>query len=399
MPNIYSIKFLASASNKWHTIYTISLTIFILAMDCALLSAHLALYWVFLEFTTVASATLIYYNRTKTALEAAWKYVFICSVGISLAFIGIILLSFSTAETQSLFYSDLFNNAKNISLFWLKLAFPFMLIGFSVKAGLAPVHNWLPDAHSEAPSPISAILSGALLNVAFYGIINLIKLMRYAGLLKPALNLLIFMGIISIIISALFIFRVKNYKRLLAYSSIENIGIIALAFGLNTKLAVAAGIIHIISHSLIKSAFFLTSGNILHIYNSKYKKDVTGINNIDIISGWLWILCAAAICAVPPFSTFYSEFLIIRELISLKYYYLLVLMLLPLIFIFYSFFNISITMTFGELKTNIRLINLERSIFIYAPQIILLSLSIIIGLFLPVRLMNFIARAVFEYWK
>ncbi|MCU0821335.1 MAG: hydrogenase [Spirochaetes bacterium] len=286
--NIYFLKN-DNETNIRQTYYTIGLLLFAASMMGVVLSTHLALLWVFVEATTLTSAYLIYYHRSESALEATWKYLFICSIGIAIAFIGITLLSMGLVETDSLFFEDLAKNAKNINPFWLKLSFPFILVGFGTKVGFAPVHAWLPDAHSESPSPVSALLSGTLLNAALLGIIRVNKIMTMADMGHYVSSLLILVGFCSLFVTAVYIGTVKNYKRMLAYSSIENMGIIAIGLGVGGA-GLFAAILHLIAHSLTKASLFLTSGNILHNYYTKEIDEVRGMLKYDRTNGWLWML-------------------------------------------------------------------------------------------------------------
>ena len=186
------------------------LTAFIISMAGAILSNNLGLMWVFVEATTLTSAYLIIHHKNKNSLEAAWKYTFICSIGISLAFVGIILLLLATGNLNTLNIQVLYENAALVNPFWLKLAFVFIVIGFGTKVGLAPVHSWLPDAHAEAPSAISAMLSAALLNSAFLVILRVFKLMELAGVAQTAKTMLILMGLLSIFVASIFIFKIGN---------------------------------------------------------------------------------------------------------------------------------------------------------------------------------------------
>ena len=264
-------------SFKYYAIFSA----FILSMIGAILSNNLGLTWVFVEATTLTSAYLIIQDKNKNSLEAAWKYTFLCSIGISLAFVGIILLLLSIGNINSLNYQDLYNNAHLINPFWLKLAFIFIVIGFGTKVGLAPVHSWLPDAHAEAPSAVSAMLSATLLNSAFLVILRIFKLMQLVGVGESAKVILFLMGILSIFIAAVFIFKVSNYKRMLAYSSIENMGIISLGIALG-GVATFGAIFHLIVHSLIKGSLFLTSGNILKIYKTKEIQRIKNVHRLLI---------------------------------------------------------------------------------------------------------------------
>ena len=364
--------------------YSYMVLIFVLSMTGAIVSTNLGLSWVFIEATTLASAYLIYFNKTKTAIEAAWKYVYICSIGIALAFVGIILLTISTGNMNSLSYHDLYNNAETFNQFWLKLSFVFVLFGIGTKMGLAPVHFWLPDAHSESPSPISGLLSAALLNSAFLVILNVYKITVLAGCADFGRGMMLVMGFLSLFITAVFVFHINNYKRMLAYSSVENMGILVIGTAIG-GVAMYAAILHMIGHSLIKASFFLTSGNILEIYKTKKIKSVTGILKTDKKTGWLWVASFLGIVAFPPSVLFISEFLMIKEMITKGHYILCGLFVILLTIVLYGLSKAVIKMSFGQA-------NLEKnydenvknvSFGMYLPQIVLLSMAFILGVYVP----------------
>lgn len=364
--------------------YSYMVLIFVLSMTGAIVSTNLGLSWVFIEATTLASAYLIYFNKTKTAIEAAWKYVYICSIGIALAFVGIILLTISTGNMNSLSYHDLYNNAETFNQFWLKLSFVFVLFGIGTKMGLAPVHFWLPDAHSESPSPISGLLSAALLNSAFLVILNVYKITVLAGCADFGRGMMLVMGFLSLFITAVFVFHINNYKRMLAYSSVENMGILVIGTAIG-GVAMYAAILHMIGHSLIKASFFLTSGNILEIYKTKKIKSVTGILKTDKKTGWLWVASFLGIVAFPPSVLFISEFLMIKEMITKGHYILCGLFVILLTIVLYGLAKAVIKMSFGQANSeknydeNVKNVSLG----MYLPQIVLLSMAFILGVYVP----------------
>lgn len=371
--------------------------IFVLAMTATVLSTDLGISWILIEATTLSSAYLIYFNKTKHAIEAAWKYVFICSIGIALAFVGIILLNISTDSVNTMNFAQLYKYAQSFDVNWLKLAFVFMVFGFGVKMGLAPVHYWLPDAHAEAPSPISALLSAALLNSAFLVIVRVFKIMEIANCANYARIILLTMGFISLFVASVFIYKIKNYKRMLAYSSIENMGILAIGTALG-GIAYYAVVLHLIGHSLAKASFFLTSGNILELFDSKRIKSVNGLVQADSKTGWLWIVSFLAICAFPTSVLFISEFIIIKTMILQKHYALCVLFALLLTIILYGIGKVAIKMAFGELSEDkAELVNANKkkiSMFMYIPQIIMLIIVFVLGVYVPDFLDNIINLAV-----
>ena len=385
--NIGYSKLLAEEfSDKKMSHYSIMLIIFVLSMTGGILSNNLGLAWIFIEGTTLASAYLIYFNKTKHSIEAAWKYVFICSIGIALAFVGIILLTISTGSLNSLNYTDLLSHAKEFNPFWLKISFVFIMFGLGTKMGLAPVHFWLPDAHSESPSPISALLSATLLNCAFLVILNVYRIMVVANCSKAAAIMLIFMGFLSLFVTSVFMYHTKNYKRMLAYSSIENMGILAIATALG-GVAHYALFLHLIGHSLFKASFFLTSGNILELYGSKKIKSIKSLGQVDRKTSWLWIGSFLGICAFPPSILFISEFMIVRTFILNHNYILCLLFLALLTIILYGMSKVIIEMVYSN-KTTERVEKAKNNVTklswtMYVPQIVLLFIAFLLGIYMP----------------
>jgi len=378
--------------------YTYMFLIFVQAMTGVIISSNLGLSWVLVEATTLASAYLIYFTKTKTSIEAAWKYVFICSIGIALAFVGIILLTIATGDLSSLNFYDLVLNANTFNHFWLKLSFVFILFGFGTKMGLAPVHFWLPDAHSEAPSPASALLSAALLNSAFFVILKVFNILSAAGCTSYSRLIMLIMGFLSLFVAAVFIYHINNYKRMLAYSSIENMGILIIGTALG-GIGMFAAIIHLIGHSLIKASFFLTSGNILQIYGTKKIKKVNALLSVDNKTGWLLILSLLGITAFPPSVLFVSEFLMIRSMFINKHFILAALFVILLTIILYGMGKAVIGMCYGdiaeekskELKINVK----KLSFTMYLPQMILLTIAFVLGVYIPVNLSDLIQLSIF----
>ncbi len=372
--------------------YTYMLLFFVFSMTGAILSTNLGVAWVFIEGTTLASAYLIYFHKTKHSIEAAWKYVFICSIGIALAFVGIILLTVATGNLNSLFYSDLYNNAALFNPFWLKLAFVFILFGIGTKMGLAPVHFWLPDAHAEAPSPISALLSATLLNSAFLVILNVFRVMTLSGCDSYARIMLFTMGFLSLFITAVFVYHINNYKRMLAYSSIENMGILAIGTALG-GVGMLAAMIHLIGHSLIKASFFLTSGNVLELYETKKIKSVTGLLKKDRATGWLWVASFLGIVAFPPSVLFISEFLMVKTMFLKGHFIMCALFLLLLTIVLYGLGKAVIKMAFTENKETEAEVK-KLSWTMYVPQIVMLLLAFVIGVYMPQNLVAIILTSV-----
>lgn len=295
--------------------FTACLLAFLAAMTLVTLSQRFGLLWVAIEATTLVSAPLIYFHRHHRSLEATWKYLLICSVGIAIALLGNFFLAVAAATPGAaplpLVVQDLIGGAAGLDRGWLKAALILFLVGYGTKMGLAPLHTWLPDAHSEAPSVVSALLSGALLNCAFLGILRVQQVCVAADVAAFGQELLMGFGLLSMAVAAVFIPGQTDYKRMLAYSSIEHMGILALGVGLGGAGAFGA-LLHAVGHSLTKAMLFLVAGNILAAYRSKSTLEVRGVLRILPISGGLWMLGLFAITGSPPFGPFLSELTILR---------------------------------------------------------------------------------------
>ncbi len=311
-------------SNAPEAIFTGCLLLFLATMSLVTASQHLGILWVAIEATTLASAPLIYFHRHHRSLEATWKYLMICSVGIALSLLGNFFLAVAgtglagegaAAARVPLVIGDLLARAGSLQTQWLKAAFLFLLVGYGTKMGLAPLHTWLPDAHSEAPSVVSALLSGALLNCAALGILRALQVCAAAGQAAFCQDLLVGFGLISMGIAAVFLIGQPDYKRMLAYSSVEHMGILALGVGLGGAGGFGA-LLHAVNHSLTKGMLFLLSGNILAAYNSKSTTDVRGLVRVLPLSGVLWFAGFLAITGSPPFGPFLSEFTILKAAID-----------------------------------------------------------------------------------
>ena len=372
-------------------VYIVEILLFVAAMTGVLLATHLALLWVFVEATTLTSALLIYFEKKKSSLEAAWKYVYICSIGIALAFVGIIILSMGSRSFDSLFFKDLYSNASRINPFWLKASFAFIFVGLGTKIGVAPLHAWLPDAHSEAPSPVSALLSGTLLNSAFLGLLRFQEIFIRANLESFSNFFFLLTGFLSIMVSAVFMLRLKNYKRMLAYSSIENMGILFIGITLG-PVGIFAVMLHALSHSLAKTSLFLTSGNILHVFKSKKITEVKAILKKDSLTGWFWIISIFVIIGIPPSPVFLSKFLIIKAFWLNGTGWLTVLFFLFIIIVSYGMFSSVFSMTFGEDESG-DITGKRLSWFAYIPQFTLLIILVILGTGIPSRVLELLNNA------
>ncbi len=305
-------KLSAARLRLYHSMYQL----FNFTMLLALLTNNMGILWVAMEAATLTTVLLVSLYRTPASLEAAWKYFILCGVGIAQALFGTILLFFAAerllgAEGGALLWTEL-NNVKGLlEPTVLSIAFVFLLVGYGTKVGLVPLHNWLPDAHAEGPTPVSAVLSGLLLNVALYAVVRCKVLVDGAVPTAFAKNLMMGFGLLSVVVAAFLLSRQKDIKRLFAYSSIEHMGIITFAFGMGGPIANFAGLLHMTVHSLTKSAIFFAVG---HAAQKAGTQMIDGIRGLVIVSpmlGWGLALGTLAILGMPPFGVFASEFLIL----------------------------------------------------------------------------------------
>ncbi|GAB0147823.1 MULTISPECIES: hydrogenase 4 subunit F [Marichromatium] len=298
---------------------------FMLTMLVALTTDNLGVLWVAVEGATLATVLLVSLYRTPEAVEAAWKYFILCGVGIALALFGTVLTYFAAQQvladpTEGLTWSVLYADAAALDPTVMRIAFVFLLVGYGTKVGLVPMHQWLPDAHSEGPTPMSAVLSGLLLNVALYAVVRLKMLVdgSLAATDTPHLAgaLLMGFGLISFLVAGLFLHRQRDIKRMFSYSSIEHMGLMTFAFGLGGPLATFGALLHMLVHSLTKSAIFITVGHAAHIAGTQSIDRIRGLIRTQPAVGWSLLLGVVAIAGFPPFGVFASEFLLLTATIQ-----------------------------------------------------------------------------------
>ena len=298
----------------YHAMYQLLM----LGMNLALLANNIGLMWVAIEVATLTTVMMVGIYRTPASLEAAWKYFILGSVGIALALFGTIVVYLAALPSvgqglEAMAWTVLVAKAHAFDPALLNLAFIFLLLGYGTKVGLAPLHAWLPDAHAEGPTPISAVLSGLLLNVALYALLRFkILLTANAQTLAPG-ALMIGMGLVSLTFAALMLYRRRDIKRMFAYSSIEHMGIITFAFGMGGPIASFAGLFHMTMHSLTKSAIFFAVGHISQAKGTQKLAEIRGLTESHPILGWGLVLGVVAIAGMPPFGIFMSEFLVITS--------------------------------------------------------------------------------------
>jgi len=302
----------AARLRLYHSMYQL----FNFTMLLALLTNNMGILWVALEAATLTTVLLVSLYRTPASLEAAWKYFILCGVGIAQALFGTILLFFAAekllgAGGGALLWTELDAVKGQLEPTVLSLAFVFLLVGYGTKVGLVPLHNWLPDAHAEGPTPVSAVLSGLLLNVALYAVVRCKVLVDGAIPTAFAKNLMMGFGLLSVVVAAFLLSRQKDIKRLFAYSSIEHMGIITFAFGMGGAIANFAGLLHMTVHSLTKSAIFFAVGHATQKSGTQMIDGIRGLITTSPVIGWGLMIGTLAILGMPPFGVFASEFLIL----------------------------------------------------------------------------------------
>ena len=381
--------------NKLSTYYGL-FNLFVFTMLLVVTANNIIIMWVAVEATTLGSAFLVGIYGHRSSLEAAWKYIIICTMGVAFGLYGTVLVysdAFNVMQVpgSAVLWTEIIKNTQSLDPTLIKMAFVFVLVGFGTKAGLFPMHAWLPDAHSEAPSPISAMLSGVLLNCA------LLVIFRFATIsnlvLGPAFaqTLFLFFGMISVTFAAFFMYMQRDIKRMLAYSSMENIGLIVLAFGIGGPAGIFAGLLQAINHSLVKSLMFCTSGNILIKYHSRNLDQVKGMLQVIPVSGVLMMVGALALVGIPPFNIFLSKFFIIATGLGAGYNWLMILCLLLLTVVFAAFFRVISSALFGEKPDSVE--KGEANWLTLIPGAVLVILILVLGLYIPSQLMTLLNEA------
>jgi hydrogenase-4 component F len=352
------------------------------AMNLALVANNIGLMWVAVEVATLTTVLMVGIYRTHEALEAAWKYFILGSVGIALALFGTILVYMAARPvigegTDAMVWTVLVSRATAFDPALLNVAFVFLLLGYGTKVGLAPLHAWLPDAHAEGPTPISAVLSGLLLNVALYALLRFKMLLAVnPGSIAPG-PLMVTMGLISVIFASLMLYHRRDIKRMFAYSSIEHMGIIVFAFGMGGPLANFAGLLHMTMHSLTKSAIFFAVGHIAQVKGTQKLADIGGLTVTNPVLGWGLMLGVVAIVGLPPFGIFMSEFLVVSSTFARAPWLTAILVLGLLIALGGLFLRVG-GVVFGEVRGPSA--PAEAS---YLPMSTHLALVLLAGIYLP----------------
>jgi len=367
----------------------------IASISAAYLSNHMGITWVFVELTTLSASALIYHRRNKLTLEGTWKYIFICSISITLVFIGVL---FATVAVQQqgiadLFYKNLSHHAASLNVFWMKLAFLFIFTGFTAKAGLVPMYTAGIDAKDKAPYPAAALLASVLMNVGFIGIFRFYEITSHTSIYGWTNKIVLISAILSVFVATVYMLRVKNIKRMMAYSGVEHMGLVMLGIAAG-GIGYYAAILHLILHSFAKPALFFQFGQIYRIYGSKSVYDVGHYFRYNITGAIVLLFAYFIVTAMPPSGMFVSEFLIFKSLFVSGNLWVLILVMILLTVIIWAFGKNVFKMLFIKPidfdETQVESIPFSESI----SQIILLGLVIYVGLNPPEALVTLINSAI-----
>ena len=367
-------------STRSYKAYYTLLMLLAVAITCVYYSDNLAITWVFLELTTICSAGIIYHREFKLSLEATWKYIFVCSTGIAMAYLGILLLS-TVAEHGALDYASLKAVIANGNPLYLKVAFLLMIVGYSCKMEIFPLYTVGVDANYAAPAPASAFISTALVNAGFVSIFRIYDLYASTGeVFEWARHTLILIGILSLAVGAMFLRRTNNYKRFLSYSTVENMGIVVIGMGIG-GVALWAAVLHVVCHTFVKSSMFFQVGIMRHIYDSYSINRIGNYMSINRVGAIGFILGTLVLLAFPPSPLFLSEVMIFKGIISNGSWWLLIAMLLLMCVVIYSIWSRTLRLGYHSNQDELHLSEVNRRLSYSAA--VLLIVAIAIGIWMP----------------
>ena len=370
---------------------------FIATMLVTVLSDNLGILWIAMEGTTITSALLVGFHGDKLGLEAAWKYIIVTTIGISFGLFGTVLVYGAAVHAQggvfagAMNYSSIAAIAKQLDPGIVRIAFIFVVVGYGTKAGLAPVHMWLPDAHSQAPTPGSALLSGALIKCALFGIIRFHTLARGACGPEFSQGLLLIFGLISVVVATPFIIVQHDLKRLLGYHSVEHVGIIALGLGFGGKVGTYGALLHVINHGVTKALVFLIAGDAIGRYGTRDMRLMKGFIHIAPMAATLLLMGAFSLAGTPPFSIFISELIIIKAGLGTAHYAMIAVFLAMVVIIFAGLIHHVGQIAFGEADKNADHSREARSSLVGA--LVLAAVMVLLGVTMPWHLDRILVRA------
>ncbi|WP_428936892.1 proton-conducting transporter membrane subunit [Fontivita pretiosa] len=394
--SVYTVGYLRYRAELSNRILCVGLLFFLSATSLVVCSRHLGLMWVAIEATTLATAPLIYFNRTPRSIEATWKYLLVGSVGIALALLGSFFLAYAAVHSgvdSSLLFDDLLRDARLLSKPWLHVAFILLLVGYGTKMGLAPMHTWKPDAYGEAPGVVGALLAGGVTNCAFLALLRVDHICRAAGESAYTGRLLIFMGLLSMAFAAVFMVGQRDFKRMLAYSSVEHMGILVLGVGVGGG-AMFGALLHMINNGLTKGVLFLSAGNIHRAFDAKTVDEVQGAMRRLPLSGTLFLLGFLAITGSPPFGPFVSEFSILNGAFAAGRFWVGALFLFLLLIIFMGMGRTVLTVVQGRPSAAARRSTYRDGLLTGTPILASFAAVLLLGVYIPPPLDALLREAV-----
>jgi len=393
--SLYAPGYLALRSDRPNRVFCACLLAMLAMMTLVVLSHHLGLMWVAMEATTLATAPLLFFNNNPRSLEATWKYLLIGSVGIALALLGSFFLAYSSLHEglkSTLLFDDLVTLAPQLSRPWLHAAFVLLLVGYGTKMGLAPMHTWKPDAYGEAPGLVGALLAGGVTSCAFLAILRFFQICRAAHEAEFAREIMIFVGLLSMAVAAVFVVRQRDFKRMLAYSSVEHMGILVLGIGIG-GLATFGALLHLLTNGLTKGVLFLSAGNIHRAYDSKLTDDVRGAIRRLPVSGSLFLAGFLAITGSPPGGPFISEFTILNGTISSGKFVVAGLFLMLLAIVFVGMGATVLRVVQGTPSAQAAATDYHDHPQVVVPILVFLGLVLLLGVYIPPPLESLLRNA------
>jgi hydrogenase-4 component F len=383
--SVYAVGYLRSRPERSNRVFCAALLVFLGMMTFITWTNHLGLMWVAVEATTLSSGPLLYFNHNARSLEATWKYLMVGSVGIALALLGSLFIGYAAAYTghePSVLFADLVRNAHGFSKPWLEAGFVLVAVGYGTKMGLAPMHTWKPDAYGEAPGLVGALLAGGVTSCAFLAIVRVYRVMAAAGEAEFAGRILVLLGLLSMAVAGVFMVRQTDFKRMLAYSSVEHMGILALGLGLGGS-GIFGAMLHMVNNGVVKGVMFMSAGNLHRAYGSKQTDKVMGALRHAPWSAALFLTGFIAVTGSPPFGPFISEFTILSTAFDQGRYLIAAGMLCFLLIVFMGMGATVLAIVQGTPPQATKLSVFRDSVSTVLPALLLLSASLVMGLFMP----------------
>jgi hydrogenase-4 component F len=393
----YTVGYLRYRQERSNRVFCACLLIFLGVMSLVTWSHHLGVMWVSIEATTLVTAPLIYFNRTQQSIEATWKYLLVGSVGIAMALLGTFFLAYASLHEgldSTLSYEELLRNAPQLSKPWLHAAFILLLVGYGTKMGLAPMHTWKPAAYGEAPGVVGAMLAGGVTSCAFLAVLRIYHICHAAGEDVYTSRLLLFMGLFSMAVACLFMVAQRDVKRMLAYSSVEHMGILVFGLGIGGP-ALFGTLLHVITNGMTKGVLFLSAGNIHRAYGSKNTDHVYGAMRRLPLSGTLFLVGFLAITGSPPFGPFISEFALLNGAFDAGRFLVAGAFLVLLFLVFIGMGTTVLKVVQGRPPSTVRDTPYRDGLLTGAPIIVFIILVVTLGLYIPAPLNHLLNDAVY----